>query len=143
MATRQQVNFGELLDFAAKGVEMPVSLQQAIATAVTDLVHGKYNSLDQAFGLFSPHAGISRYRIKLRDEYLSQAFALMPGKSHTERARNLAQTIRRFEASTWKRWKHLEAPPDNATPLQQNLFLAFKIGGRLPSGWRRIYDVAA
>ncbi len=115
---------------------MPEHLQAAIADAVVRVIRGESDYL------LNPYGGVTRYRHQLRNEYLARAFSLVPGNSPCQRAENLAREVRRFAADIWPRWKHLQAPPEHASLLRQNLFHAFKVGGKVPERWRRIYDIA-
>ena len=68
------------------------------------------------------------YRRAKRDAALRLAHGLMPGETPWRRSLALVPEVRRFATALWPRWRHLDAPPPQASALRAALFAAFKNG---------------
>ncbi len=88
-------------------------------------------SLEQGLGLAGgrgKRCARTLYHHHLRDEALRRAHAMMPGASPWRRTLALVPEIRKFGTIIWPRWRHLDAPPPEASALRRALFAAFQNG---------------
>jgi len=107
-------------------------LRRGFALAFRDGV-----GLEVALGLPSTAA---RRRTALRDFWLEQAAARCNETLPWRRACELARVGRVFASQTWPRWRRREAPPAEASALEQALFYLHRHDGRVPSA-RRLHDL--
>jgi hypothetical protein len=85
-------------------------------------------------------ATAARRRTALRDFWLEQAAAQCDETLPWRRACELARVGREFEQRTWPRWRKREAPPPEASAIEQALFYLHRHDGRVPSA-RRLHDL--
>lgn len=62
-----------------------------------------------------------------RDHFLRCAYAEICGAKRRQRILTLSQKIALFRGTTWTRVKEERSPPNRLTPLQKQLFYAFRI----------------
>ena len=89
------------------------------------------SSLEQGLGLAGGQGrrtARTLFRLRQRDAALRQAHAMMPGATPWRRTLALVPEIRKFGTIIWPRWRHLDAPPPEASALRQALFAAFQNG---------------
>jgi hypothetical protein len=74
-----------------------------------------------------------RFSKSVRNAYLRAAADALGEPDWWRRAVRLADQVRLFNARRWPRWRHLLMAPDDATAVEQSLFLAARAGARLPT----------
>jgi hypothetical protein len=73
------------------------------------------------------------YRLERRNRHLRRAADLLDATRPGERARKLGDAIAKFETRVWPRWRTLDTPPAESSPLYAEIFQAMRAGnGRLP-----------
>jgi len=76
-----------------------------------------------------------------RNKALRAALAICERERPGDGIAWLAMKLRRFESDTLPRWAALKSPPENAQPLQCNLFAAFKSGAPVVQSIKRLEEI--
>jgi len=106
----------------------------------------RYRSLEEAFDLRFPRGGVPWWReaeMRVRDAALRQlAERHLWGLSTSDRVRRLRNLAARYEASSWRFDRNLEAMPlSYAGTAKEYLWLAFNSGAPMPLGERRLRSI--
>jgi hypothetical protein len=107
------------------------------------LDHGE--PLDQALRLNCVHSRGARYAVNYRKglRHLRQAAALLPpGGTPWSTALLLAREVETFSRYRWPRLRSRGDPPDCLSPLDRELFGAFRaLAGKVPSSSTRLFEI--
>jgi len=81
----------------------------------------------------------NQYRATVRNYHIRRAAEHCTAASPWSRSMELADAVKRFELGAWARTKHCAAPPAFLTPLQRELFMAFRAAnGDIPITARQL-----
>ncbi len=123
-------------------IDMPESpAQKLLADAfMRYTTSSEGDSLDELLGLTSGARERTRTTVRrnLRNAHLRQAAGCDGSKLNAEM---LYRKIRRFESTTWTRWRELETPPETADEFQWHIFFARKLNDRPLPGERMLRNI--
>ena len=141
--TQTAMRLDSLLEETQRGVLAPDTAEW-LRHSLTEWISGEASTLDAA--LLGGTAEVGErprqlIRLNIRDRHLKKAAGLCEGRGPAQKASALVREIERFETVTWRRWKCLEYPPENAGLLKGHLFQARKINGNPLPGYRQIIRI--
>lgn len=129
-----------------QGAALPPDLAGWLAAGIERFLGRQAKDLDGALGLIQAQGGIPWWRedaIRRRDVSLRNLWqAACPNAGVTARARRVAEMLRRYAGTAWRRDRELSAMPAEyeGTP-HAHLWAAFKSGGAMPLGERQLRTI--
>jgi hypothetical protein len=85
---------------------------------------------------------INKAADQLRDYFLQEAAALLEEEFTRPKAEKLSELIRHYKREGWaEQVKTTRMPPGVRGTIEGYLWMTFKYGTRVPSGWRQIYTI--
>ena len=129
-----------------QGTPLPPDLAGWLATGIDRFLGREARDLDGALGLIQAQGGIPWWRedaIRRRDAALRLLWqAVCPEAGITARARRIAELLRRYAGSTWRRDRARIAMPDEYSgTAHELLWHAFKTGAAMPLGERQLRTI--
>lgn len=129
-----------------QGSALPPELAGWLAAGIEKFLGRQARDLDGAFGLIQAQGGIPWWReeaIRRRDCALRRLWqAVCPQASVTQRARRVAETLRRYGASAWRLDRERPLmPAAYAGTAQEFLWQAFQSGAAMPLGERQLRTI--
>jgi len=136
----------DVSSFCRQGAPLPPDLAYWLAAGIERFLGREARDLDGALGLIQAQGGIPWWRedaIRRRDAALRRLRDIVcPAAGVTQRARRIAELLRRYAASTWRLDReHAAMPAHYGGTAQEQLWLAFKSGAAMPLGERQLRTI--
>ena len=136
----------DVSSFCRRGAALPPDLAGWLAAGIERFLGREARDLDGALGLIQAQGGIPWWRedaIRRRDAALRRLREIVcPAAGVTQRARRIAELLRRYAAAGWRiDREHTAMPAHYCGTAQEQLWRAFKSGAAMPLGERQLRTI--